>query len=491
MRMLIGGEWCEASNGATIDILDPGTGAHVDVVPSATDADVERAIVAAQHGRRAMATMPAHQRAAILGRTADRLQSERESLARMLAEENGKPIRQTREEVDAAARIIRGFAEESKRLFGRQVPMDAAPGFERHVAFTIRQPVGVVAAIAPFNYPLELYAHKVGAALGAGNAVIGKAPSSCPLTLLRLAAILEEEGLPPGAHQLITGDGARVGPLLAASPGVQMVTVTGSISTGVQLGRICAERMKPFHAELGGNDASIVCADADLERAAEGILLGRLARGNGQICCSVKRVLVARSVVAQFTDILAARAMALKVEHQLSEDSDVGPLISEAAAEAVVQRIQEAVAAGAGLVCGGTRDGAFVAPTILSDVPTDTVLFAEETFGPVVPIVAFDTIDEAVALANDSPFGLQASVFTNDINTAMRVAYGLEVGGVIINWGSAVRSEILPFGGVKLTGHGRESVHDTMLAMTEQKVILLYDALPATAAAEASEAAHE
>ncbi len=477
MRMLIASEWCEASDGATIDVVDPGTGQLIDTVPDATDEDVARTIEAAQAGRRTMAAMPAHERSAILVRTADRMVAEREALARMLAEENGKPIRQTREEADAAARIIRGFGEEAKRIFGRQVPMDASPGSEDHVAFTIRQPVGVVVAIAPFNYPLELYAHKVGAALGGGNAVIGKPPSSCPLTLLRLATLLQEEGLPAAAHQMITGSGARIGPLLAASPGVQMVTVTGSVETGVELGRICAERMKPFHAELGGNDATIVCADADLERAATGISMGRLARGNGQICCSVKRVLVAREVVDDFTRILSRQSQQLKVEYQLSEESDVGPLISEAAAIRVVERIDEAVAAGASLVSGGTRDGAFVAPTVLRDVPVDAPLFCEETFGPVVPIVAFDSLDEAIEMANDLPYGLQAAVFTNDINTAMRVAYALQVGGVIVNWGSAVRSELLPFGGLKLTGHGRESVHDTMLAMTEQKVILLHGAL--------------
>jgi acyl-CoA reductase-like NAD-dependent aldehyde dehydrogenase len=289
--------------------------------------------------------------------------------------------------------------------------------------------------------------------------------------------MLEEAGLPPGAHQMITGSGPHVGTLLAASPDVQFVTVTGSVQTGIELGRICAEQLKPFHAELGGNDATIVCADADLARAAEGIIMGRLARGNGQICCSVKRVLVARQVVDAFTEELARQAAALKVAHQLEEDSDVGPLISESAAIMVIERVDEAVAAGATLVAGGTREGSFVAPTILRDVPIEATLFAEETFGPVVPVVAFDSVDEAIALANDSPYGLQAAVFTRDIATAMRVAYGLEVGGVIVNWGSAVRSEILPFGGLKLTGHGRESVHDTMLSMTEEKTILFHDAL--------------
>ena len=477
MRMLVAGEWCDASDGATITVLNPGTRAVIDQVPDATDADVDRAVAAAQDGRRAMQLMPAHARGAALIEAARRLDADREALARLLAEENGKPIRQTRGEVDASVRILRGFGEEAKRLFGRQVPMDAVPGAERHVAMVIRQPIGVVAAIVPFNYPLELYAHKVAAALGAGNAVIGKPPSDCPLTLLRLAEILQDCGLPTTAHQMLTGSGARLGPRLAASAGVQMVTLTGSVETGVQLGKIAAEHMKPFHAELGGNDASIVCADADLELAARAILLGRLARGNGQICCSVKRVLVDRRVVAEFTRELAEQAAQLVVADQLREDSDVGPLISEAAAAEVVQRVQEAVRAGATLIAGGTRDGAFMAPTILADVPLDERLFCEETFGPVVPIVAFDSLDEAIGIANDSPYGLQAAVFTRDLQTAMNVAFRLEAGGVIVNWGSAVRSENLPFGGLKMSGHGREAIHDTMLSMTEQKAILFHDVL--------------
>ena len=196
MRMLVAGDWCDASNGATIAVLNPGTGIVIDHVPDATDEDVDRAVAAAQEGRRAMSLMPAHARGAALIEAAARLEADREAIARLLAEENGKPIRQTRGEVDASVRILRGFGEEAKRLFGRQVPMDAIPGAERHVAMVIRQPIGVVAAIVPFNYPLELYAHKVGAALGAGNSVIGKPPSDCPLTLLRLAEILQDCGLP-------------------------------------------------------------------------------------------------------------------------------------------------------------------------------------------------------------------------------------------------------------------------------------------------------
>jgi lactaldehyde dehydrogenase len=243
---------------------------------------------------------PAHERSAILVRIAEAMQANQEALSRLLAQENGKPIRQTREEIGASIRIFQGFAEEAKRILGRTVPMDAVPGQERHIAVTIRQPLGVVAAIVPFNYPVELYSHKAAPALAAGNAVITKPPSDCPLTLLKLAELMEEAGLPQAAHQVITGPGALIGDFLARSPGIQMVTVTGSTPVGIRISELAAQSLKKVHLELGGNDATIVCADADLEKAAEAVVLGRLARGNGQICCAVKRVFVDSAVYAQF-----------------------------------------------------------------------------------------------------------------------------------------------------------------------------------------------
>jgi lactaldehyde dehydrogenase len=476
--MLLDGEWVGASDGSTRAVVNPGTAEPIDTVPVATERDVLRAIEAAQRGKRVMRALPAHERARILVLVAGRMEADRAALSELLARENGKPIRQTREEISAAARIFRGFGEEAKRLFGRVMPMDAVPGMERHFAVTVLQPVGVVAAIVPFNYPVELWAHKAAAALAAGNALISKPPTPCPLTLLRIARFLEEAGLPRGAHQMVTGRGEAIGPVLAASPGVQLITVTGSVETGVALARAAAGQLKRVHAELGGNDATIVCADADLKKAAEAIVMGRLARGNGQICCSVKRVLAHQSVKAELAQRLTAWAKRLTVGDQLQEATDVGPLISVAAAETVVERVQRAVEAGATLLAGGGRKGSFMDPTVLLDVPTAAAVFREETFGPVVPVVGFSTIDEAVAIANDSPFGLQSAVFTRDLSTALSVAYRLEAGGVMVNWGSALRAENLPFGGVKMSGMGREAIHDTLREMTEQKAILFHDALP-------------
>jgi lactaldehyde dehydrogenase len=335
----------------------------------------------------------------------------------------------------------------------------------------------VVAAIVPFNYPVELCAHKDGAALAAGNAVIVKPPSDCPLTLLKIAALMEEAGLPRAAYQVITGPGALIGEFLARSPGIQMVTVTGSTEVGIKISQLASQHLKRVHLELGGNDATIVCADADLEKAAEAVVLGRLARGNGQICCAVKRIFVDALVHDRFAEILTEKAKALKVGDQLEEDTDVGPLITEEAAKKVEAVINDAIKAGATLRAGGHRRNAFIEPTVLTDIPPQVALFREETFGPVAPLVAFQNIDEAIRMANDTPYGLQAAVFTQDISRAFDIAYRLEVGGVIVNWSSAIRVESLPFGGIKMSGHGREGLLDTLDEMTEQKIILVHNAL--------------
>jgi acyl-CoA reductase-like NAD-dependent aldehyde dehydrogenase len=477
MKMLIDGKWMEAADGKWHEVRNPGTGEVIDRVPLATLEDAQKALEAAQLGKEAMKKCPAHERSAILARIAKAMEDNKEALSVLLAQENGKPIQQTREEIVASIRIFQGFAEEAKRILGRTVPMDAVPGQERHFAVTIRQPLGVVAAIVPFNYPVELYAHKAAPALAAGNAVITKPPSDCPLTLLKLAELMEEAGLPRAAHQVITGPGALIGDFLARSTGIQMVTITGSTPVGIRISELAAKHLKKVHLELGGNDATIICADADLEKGAEAVVLGRLARGNGQICCAVKRIFVESSVYDQFADLLTKKAKSLKLGDQMEEDTDVGPLTSEAAAEQVEALIQDAVKSGAMLRTGGGRTGAFVEPTVLTDVPIEVELFREETFGPVAPLVAFNDIDEAIRLANDSPYGLQAAVFTKDISRAFDMAYRLEAGGVIVNWSSALRVESLPFGGIKMTGKGREGLHDTIDEMTEQKVIFFHDAL--------------
>lgn len=477
MKMLIDSKWVDSSNGSITKVVNSANNSLIDTVPSATESDLKRAVQAAQDAKIRMAKLPAHERASILFRCADVMEKKREELSSLLARENGKPIRQTREELAAAIRIFRGFGEEAKRLFGKSASLDMVPGMERHFALTLRVPVGVVAAIIPFNYPVELYAHKGAAALAAGNAVIVKPPSDCPLTLLRIAEILEEVGVPRAAHQVVTGAGQVVGEYLAKEEGIDLVSLTGSTTAGQGISRLAAETLKKVHLELGGSDATIVCSDANLEEAAEAVILGRLARGNGQICCAVKRVFVDEAIHEKFVDILSEKTRKLVVGDPLDEQTDVGPLITEIAAREVESDILEAVSRGARIRAGGERRGAFVDPTVLEKVPLEAKMMRDETFGPVVPVVSFRTLDQAIELANNTPYGLQSSVFTKDINTALDMAYRLEVGGVIVNWSSAVRVENLPFGGVKMSGHGRESIHDTILEMTGQKTVILYNAL--------------
>ncbi|GAA3744286.1 aldehyde dehydrogenase family protein [Plantactinospora mayteni] len=464
-----------SASGSVITVHNPGTGEPLGEVESTSPERLAEAVEQAQLGQAAMAAMPAHERAALLGRIADLVEGERAELARLLAAENGKPLPQTRGEVEAAIRIFRGYAAEATRIFGRQTPLDAVPGLERHLAVTVREPLGVVAALVPFNYPVELYAHKAAAALAAGNAVLVQPPARCPLALARIAELVEAAGAPRYAHRLVPG-GVRVSQALAESPGVAAVSLTGSTEAGREIARRGAGTLKKVLLELGGNDALIVCADADVEAAARAVVLGRLARGNGQICCAVKRVYVQEPVHDDFVSALLAQTAKLSVGDQLLESTDVGPLIAESAAERVEAAVGRLVADGARLATGGTRRGAFVDPAVLVDVPTESAAFAEEIFGPVAPVARFTDPADAVRMANESPYGLQAAVFTRDISRAFTIARQLDVGGVVINGSTALRAENLPFGGTKDTGGYREGLHDTLRDLTRQKTVVVTEA---------------
>jgi acyl-CoA reductase-like NAD-dependent aldehyde dehydrogenase len=471
--MLIDGEWVDSSDGAADAIRDKATGELIDTAPRGTAADAARAVAAAQHGWSAMAAMPSHRRAAAIQNAADAIERDREELGRLLARENGKTLRETRSELDAAVRIFRGYAEEAKRVFGRTTPLDSVPGQEDSVALTLRQPRGVIAAIVPFNYPAELWAHKVAAGLAAGNAVITKPPEECPLTIGRIAALLEQAGLPRAAHQMVTGTGEEVGATLVRAAGVHMVSMTGSTEAGRQILRDAAPSLKKVHLELGGNDASIVCEDAELDKVADALVRGRFTSGNGQICCAVKRVLVDRRIFEPLLAALVEKTRPLKLGHPLAPDTDVGPLISEQAAQKVEAQVAQAVAQGATVVTGGRRRGAFFEPTVLTDLPADSAALQEEIFGPVLPLLPFDGFDEALRIANLSPYGLQAAIFTRDLSRVMQAFRTLQVGTVVVNHSTAIRLENLPFGGTKLSGNAREGLHETLLDMTEEKTLLM------------------
>jgi len=375
-------------------------------------------------------------------------------------------------------RLFVDFGEEAKRIGGHYIPMDAVAGLEHMVAYTIWQPIGIVVGIVPFNYPVELFAHKIPGAMAAGNSVIVKPPSKCPLTILRIGELILEAGLPPEGMQMITGSPRDMGDELFTHPAIGMISITGSVASAREIMRKASSTLKRLAFELGGTDPLIVLEDANLKAAAEAVVQGRLTNGAGQICCAVKRVLVQASVYDEFLRLLVERVGQIKMGDPLQEDTDLGPLISPADAEKVHAVVQRAIAAGAKCLIGGERVGAsFYKPTVLVNVAADSCVMKEEVFGPVAPVYSFKDLEEAVRVANDSEFGLQSSVFSESIRNALNVAHKLEAGGVVINGPSAFRPGNLPFGGYKQSGIGRESVVETVRDMTEEKAVIINQVL--------------
>lgn len=478
MQMLLDGHWVDARDGATMVITNPSDQTPLGEVPAATRDDVDDAVAAALRAKPGMAAMAAHERARILETVAARISENRDTLVRLLNSENGKTFREINGwEIDAAARIIKGYAEEAKRLFGHAVPLHGIPNLENSLAMTLYQPRGVIAAIIPFNYPVELWSHKIAGGLAAGNCVITKAPDECPLAMLEISRYYEEAGLPAGAHQILTGKGEVVGARLAEIDGVDMVSMTGSTEVGRLVSAAASRTLKKVHLELGGSDATIVCADVDPDLAAEALVAGRFTSGNGQICCAVKRVYVERSIHQAVVDRVVQLTQSLTVGDHTQPETDVGPMITQKAADGVKAQIDQAVAEGATLLTGGTQSRQHIQPAVFVDIPENSVLLREEVFGPVLPILPFDGIDDAIKQVNKSDYGLQASIFTNDFRAIMNAGLKLEVGTVIVNHQTAMRIECLPFGGRKLSGNGaREGLMETLKDFSETKTIVLKDA---------------
>ena len=474
MENLIGGKWAPSVSGQRIEVRNPATGEVIDTVPRATAADVQAAIASAVKGREIMRDLPAHERSRILRKASDAIGESHEELSQLLCRENGKTIRQCRGEMTATQRLFLDFSEEAKRLRGQYIPMDAVAGLEHMIAYTIRQPLGLVVGIVPFNYPAELFAHKIPGALAAGNSVIVKLPEQCPLTVLKLGEILLEAGLPAEAMQLMTGYPQDLGDLLVTHPEVAMVSFTGGVKAARSIATLAAASLKRTAFELGGVDVMIVLDDANLENAATAVVQGRLTNGAGQICCAVKRVLVAEKVFQPFLDLLVKKTGEIKMGDPINEDTDLGPLITAQAVERVDEEVKRSITMGAKCLIGGKKAGGnFYAPTVLINVSDDMPCLQDEVFGPVAPIMPFKEISEAIAMANSSPYGLQASVFSESVHNALGVAHKLEVGGVVVNGPGAFRPGNVPFGGVKQSGIGCESITDTVREMSHETAIVL------------------
>jgi acyl-CoA reductase-like NAD-dependent aldehyde dehydrogenase len=436
-------------------------------------ADVAGVVAKAVLARKAWTARPVAERAAMLDQAADLLEAEREPLGRLLAAESGKPLPQAQFEVGGGIRFLRGNAAEGRRLAGRVLPTEGNFGTEWDLAYTRREPLGVVAAILPFNFPVELFVEKCAAALVGGNAVVVKPPLEDPLVVERFRSALIEAGVPGEVIAAVYG-GADVGAALAEAPGVDAISLTGSTAAGVAVARATAARLRFLHLELGGNNAMLVLDDADIDLVATEAVRGRILM-NGQACSASKRVIVHRSLHDELASRLGETVAGLKVGDATDPDSQIGPLIHPGAAEKVASQVANARTQGAELAAGpGKADGAFFPPTVLAGVPTDAdIACDDEIFGPVFNLIPVDSAEQALAVANASSFGLMASVFSADVQRALAIGERLESGGVVINGTDNYRPPVIPFGGTKMSGRGREGLGYTLEELTREKTIVL------------------
>ena len=463
-QMYIAGSAVDSADRITVQ--NPYDGAVVGSVPVATESDVRRAIDAAD--RSLARNFPLHERCAVLAKAASLAEQDAALCAQLIAAEGSKTIREAQREPLRAATILRLSAEAARRLTGETLPFDSKPGSENRVGYVSRFPAGVVAAIIPFNDPVALAAHVLGPALATGNAVVLKPSAATPLAVLRFASYLFEAGLPPDRLSVLTGRGAAIGPPLVADPRVRVVTFTGSVAAGRTI--VSQAGIKKVLMELGSNSPVLVMDDADLDRAIPLIASGAFAQA-GENCLGVQRVFVHAKLYDRFRTRFVEYTSGLKAGSSLDETTDVCAMISLAEAQRVQEWIEEASAQGAKVLCGGQRDGTVVRPTVLEDVPAGVRLDCEEVYGPVVSLYRVHSLEEAIEKANAVEYGLHAAIFTERIEDAFRAASSLQVGAVIVNDSTDYRLDVMPFGGMKMSGIGRMGIWPMVLELTEPKVV--------------------
>jgi acyl-CoA reductase-like NAD-dependent aldehyde dehydrogenase len=465
-KLLIAGEWVET--GEWQEVRSPYSGEVVGRVPKAGADETRRAIDAAEA---AMAEpLPAHKRAEILVRVAGALGRRHEEVAQLIADEAGKPLKAAKIEASRAMSTYTFSAVEARKLAGDVVPMDASQSGEGKLAFTLRKPLGVVAAISPFNFPLNLVAHKIAPALAAGCAVVLKPAGQTPLSALLLAELETEAGLPPGWLNVVVGPASEIGDVLVEDERVKAITFTGSSDVGWKL-RERAPR-KRVNLELGNSTPLIVEADADVETAATATAQHGFSFA-GQSCISIQRVYVQRDVYEEFLDRLLPKVQALVVGDPADEDTDVGPVIDEGARDRILEWIEEARTGGAEVLTGGDLDGELIRPTVIANAAPELKVSCEEVFGPVVTVNPYESLDEALQLANGTKYGLQAGIFTSSLQTALRAAQELEFGGVTVNEAPTFRADQMPYGGVKDSGNTREGPAYAVRELTEERVVII------------------
>jgi acyl-CoA reductase-like NAD-dependent aldehyde dehydrogenase len=437
-------------------------------VPVADAAAVDRAVARARDAFPAWSATPAHKRSAILRRAAEIVDARKNEIAALIAREAGKAWKYAIGEVARSVETFTFSAEEAKRIHGETVPMDASAFGEKRIGFYLRVPLGVVSAITPFNFPINLVAHKVGPALASGNTVVLKPAEETPLTAVRMAECFHDAGLPDGVLELVHGDGPTTGEALVRHPVPAKVSFTGSPPVGEHI--LSVAGLKRVTLELGNNSGAIVEPDANLDLAVPRTVMSAFAN-SGQVCLSLQRLYVHESIAAQFLDRFVAATGVLKVGNPLDRDCDVGPMISDEAADRAEQWIREAVTQGATLAVGGRREGRMLWPTVITDARPEMKVMYREAFAPLVCVVTYRDFDEAVRLLGDTPYGLQSGVYTGDLRKAFRAIAALDMGGIMVNDTSIFRVDHMPYGGNRMSGIGREGVRYAVEEMTNIKFV--------------------
>ncbi len=471
-QMFVAGEWIDGPRQE--QLLSPYDGAVIDTVPVASVGDVDRAIAAAVRGAECQRRTPAYDRQAILLRAADIADARVEDLARTISLETGKAIAEATAEASRGGDLLRLAAFEGAQLYGESLPLDAHRGAgQGRLGFTLRQPCGVVVAITPFNYPLLLVLHKIAPALAAGNAVVLKPARQTPLTALKLVEILLEAGVAAEAISCVTGAGGELGDALCADPRVRKISFTGSTATGERITRVAG--VKQLSLELGASCPVAILPDADIELAARAVADGGYANA-GQVCISVQRVLADRSIIGDFLDALVPKVEAIQTGDPLRQETMMGSLISEREARRVEEALRAGTQSGGRLLLGGERDGAVITPAVVADVDPEAPLSQDELFGPAVAVTSVPDVDAAVRLANGTRYGLGAGVFTGDVRNAVRFAREVDAGTIQINWTPLWRADLMPYGGLKGSGIGKEGPRWAVEEMTELKTVVLHGA---------------
>jgi acyl-CoA reductase-like NAD-dependent aldehyde dehydrogenase len=467
-KLLIDGQWVDG--GSTLEVKNKYNGETIGTVPTARKEDVDTAIAAAERAEDLMADLPAYKRAEILFRTATLIQERADDLAKTIAAEAGKALKFARAEVDRAISTFTIASEEAKRLHGETIPLDAVPSGEGYFGFWTRRPVGVIAAISPFNFPLNLVAHKVAPALASGNTIVLKPATTTPLAAVKLCQILMEAGLPNGAINLVVGSGGTVGEWLVTDPRVDKITFTGSPEVGRHI--LSVAGIKKVTLELGNTSPVVVAPDADLDFVAKRCAVGAYYN-SGQVCISVQRIYSEKQVYEPFSEKFVKATEAMVVGDPLDERVDVGPMIDPKEVDRIEDWVEEAQTAGAQVLTGGKRNGAVYYPTVLTGVKDDMKVVAEEVFAPVASIIASDDFESALQQANDTKFGLQVGVFTKDVDRVFKAVKRLNFGGVIINDTPNFRADHMPYGGNRQSGLGREGVKFAMEDMTNIQMVAI------------------